>query len=192
MLDLPDHGYTDYQLGKIDPGGNVDPILGGEATTIDRPGYRYVLQIAIPAIPSASDARIFQSLLERGSREDVSYPLPLDFRPGPAGTPVVDGSSPAGAVIPIRGLTANYQFKAGQPVAVVSGGVRGVYKATSAQSASAGGNIVLEVFPITRRSFSDGDTVEVEKPRIGGILTWDGASQPSFGSRPFTITIAER
>jgi hypothetical protein len=192
MLDLPDHGYTDYQLGKIDPGGNVDPILGGEATTIDRPGYRYVLQIAIPAIPSASDARIFQSMLEQGAREDVSYPFPLDFKPAPAGTPVVNGASPAGAVIPIRGLAANYQFKAGQPVAVVSGGVRSIHKATAAQSASGTGTITLNVFPYTRKAFADGDTVEVANPRIGGILTWDGAAQSSFGSRPFTITITER
>jgi hypothetical protein len=131
-------------------------------------------------------------MLEQGAREDVSYPFPLDFKPAPAGTPVVDGASPAGAVIPIRGLVPNYQFKAGQPVAVVSGGGRSIHKATTAQSADATGSIVLDVFPYTRKAFLDGDTIEVERPRIGGPLTWPGVAQSSYGSRPFSFTITER
>lgn len=192
MLDLPDHGYTDFNLVPIDPGGNSEGILGGPTTTIDRPGYRYSITFTIPALGTTKDARIFQSLLEQGARDDVSYPLPLDFKPAPAGTPIVNGASPAGSVIPIHGLVPNYQFKAGQPIAVISGGVRGIYKATSAQSADATGAIILNVFPITRMAFANGDTIEVEHPRIGGTLTWNGASQPSFGARPFSFTIEER
>lgn len=192
MLDLPDHGYTDYQLSPIDPAGVVEGSLGGPSSIIDRPGYRYAIQFTLPPLPTAKDARIFQSLLERGARDDVSYPWPLDIRAAVAGTPLVNGASPTGSVIPIKGLLANYQFKQGQPIAVISEGIGFVHKATAATMADASGNIVLPVFPITRKGFLDGDTVEVERPRIRGALTWNGASQQSFGARPFSFTITER
>ena len=192
MIDLPDYGYIGVSISPIDPGGSVPGILGGETTTIDRPGYRYSVQFTLPALGATKDARSFQAMLEQGAREDVSDPWPLDFKPSPAGTPVVDGASAAGAVIPIRGLTPNYQFKLGQPVAVVSSDKRSIHKASAVTSADASGAVDLPVFPYTRRAFADGDTIEVGHPRIGGILKWDGASQPAYGVRPFTFTIEER
>lgn len=192
MLDLPDHGYVDYQMLVIDPGGTVDAILGGESTTIDRPGYRYGVQFTLPPLGTSDDARKFQAMLEQAAREDVSYPWPLDFKAPPAGLPMVDGASPAGAVIPIAGLVPYYQFKVGQPVAVVSGERGSVHKAREATSADASGNCILPVFPYTRRTFADGDAIEVARPRIRGVLSWDGAQQPAHGRRPFTFTIMER
>ncbi|MGJ0508936.1 MAG: hypothetical protein ACR652_17770 [Methylocystis sp.] len=198
MLDLPDHGYVDLSISGIDPGGNTEGILGGTTNTLDRPGYRYSIQFTLPELATEKDARIFQAMLEQGSREDVSYPWPLDVKAVPAGTPVVDGASPAGAVIPIRGLVADYQFKLGQPLAVITVDpvtgetMRFIHKAKAAQAADATGAIVLEVFPITRKAFLDGDTIEVEKPRIGGALTWDGGRQGAYGARPFTFSITER
>lgn len=192
MLDLPDHGYLDYQLTKIDPGGTVDGIMGGTSTTIDRPGFRYAITYMLPALGVTKDARIFQMMLEQGSREDVSYPWPLDFRPPPAGTPLVNGASPAGAVIPVNGLRANFQFLQGQPIAVISGDFGSVHKVTEATSADGSGAVTLPVFPHTRWAFADNDVVEVEHPRIRGVLTWDGAQQPAYGKRPFSFTITER
>jgi hypothetical protein len=192
MFDLPDHGYVNYQVTPIDPAGVVDGSMGGPSSIIDRPGYRYAIQFTLPALRTADDARIFQSLLERGSRDDVSYPWPLDVKAQVAGTPLVNGTSPAGAVIPVKGLVANYQFRQGQPVAVISGGIGFVHKVTAPTSADASGNATLPVFPLTRKGFVDGDIVEVERPRIRGVLTWQGAAQEAFGSRPFSFTITER
>jgi hypothetical protein len=192
MLDLPDHGYVSYQITPIDPAGVIEGALGGPSTIIDRPGYRYSIQFMLPAIRTADDARIFQSLLERGARDDVSYPWPLDYKPPVAGVPLVNGASPAGSVIPVKGLLPNYQFRQGQPLAVVSAGIGFVHKVTAPTMADASGNATLPVFPLTRKGFSDGDTVEVERPRIRGALSWSGASQEAFGSRPFTFTITER
>lgn len=192
MIDLPDYGYTDYQLTPLDPGGQVDGALGGPSDIIDRPGYRYAVQFTLPALPSAKEARIFQSLLEQGARDDVSYPWPLDLKATPAGTPLVNGASPAGSVIPIKGLTPNYQFRQGQPLAVISDGVRFIHKATAATTANSAGQVTLPVFPYTRKAFANGEVIEVERPRIGGILTWQGVQQPAFGARAFTFTITER
>lgn len=192
MIDLPDYGYTSYQMTPIDPAGVIEGSLGGPASIIDRPGYRYAIQFVLPAILASKDARIFQSLLERGSREDVSYPWPLDIRSPPAGTPLVNGASPAGSVIPIKGLASNYQIRQGQPIAVISGGIGFVHKATAAVRADSGGLATLPVFPLTRKGFLDNDVVEVERPRIRGLLSWSGASQEAFGARPFAFTITER
>jgi hypothetical protein len=191
MIDLPDYGYTSCQITPIDPAGIVDGSLGGPSTIIDRPGYRYSAQFTLPLL-SAKDARIFQSLLEQGARDDVSYLWPLDTKSLVAGSPKVNGASPAGAVIPIKGLSPNFQFRAGQPIAVISEGIGFVHKATSAQVANSIGVITLSVFPLTRKGFLNNDIVEVERPRIRGVLGWGGADQGSFGGRPFSFTITER
>jgi hypothetical protein len=192
MIDLPHYGYMDCTITPIDPAGVVEGALGGPSDIIDRPGYRYSAQFTLPPIPSAKEARIFQALLEQGARDDASYPWPLDFRPPVAGAPLVNGASSAGSVIPIKGLLPNYQFKLGQPLAVISAGIRFIHKASAATAADASGNVTLPVFPYTRKAFLNNDVIEVERPRIGGILSWQGATQPAFGSRPFSFTITER
>jgi hypothetical protein len=192
MIDLTDYGYTDYSIAPIDPAGVVEGALGGPSDIIDRPGYRYSIQFTLPALPSSKEARLFQSMLEQGARDDVSYPWPLDVKALPAGAPKVNGASAAGSVIPIKGLTPNYQFKQGQPLAVISEGIRFIHKAAAATVANASGIVTLPVFPYTRKAFLDNDAIEVERPRIGGVLSWQGAQQPSFGMRPFSFTISER
>ena len=192
MIDLPDYGYSDYRLTPMDPGGLVEATLGGPPDYVARPGYRYSITFSVNPLRVRDLARQFQQRLERGSREDVSYPWPLDFKPAPAGTPTVDGSSPAGAVIPIKGLLPGYAFREGQPVAVVSGGVGYIHRASEPTIAEDDGTVVLPVFPLTRATFSDDDLVEVERPRIRGVLSWDGSQQGAAGNRPFVFTISER
>lgn len=193
MIDLPAHGYASYQLFKVDPGGSVEGALGGPSEFVERPGLRYGITFTLPMLTSDA-ARIFQSMLEQGARDDVSYPWPLDFKvkPGAVGVPLIDGASGTGAVIPVRGLTPNYQFKQGQPVAVISAGVGFIHKVTEPTAADAAGDVVLPVFPLTRKAFLDGDEVEVGEPRIRGRLSWDGAEQPAFGRRGFQFSITEK
>jgi hypothetical protein len=131
-------------------------------------------------------------MLEQGARDDVSYPWPLDIKARPSGTPLVNGASPAGSVIPVKGLLPNYQFRQGQPIAVISEGIGFVHKVTTPTAADASGNATLPVFPITRKAFLNGDVVEIERPRIRGVLNWNGATQAAFGSRPFSFTVSER
>lgn len=192
MIDLPSYGYASFKVTPIDPAGVVEGALGGPSSIIDRPGYRYSVQFTLPHMPAAG-ARVFQSLLERGARDDVSYPWPLDeAATAPAGAPLVNGASPAGAVIPIKGLPPSYQVKQGQAVAVISGGVGFVHRATATTAASGTGTMTLPVFPITRQGFLNGDAVEIVSPRIRGVLSWNGSDQGSWGGRPFTFTITER
>jgi hypothetical protein len=116
----------------------------------------------------------------------------MDYRPPHAGVPLVDGASPAGAVIPLKGLLPGYAFREGQPLAVISDGVGYIHRASEPAIAENDGTLLLPVFPLTRTAFVNNDVVEIEHPRIRGVLSWDGASQGSMGSRPFQFTITER
>lgn len=193
MIVLPDHGYLEVRVFAVDAGGPADGSLGGGSDYINRPGYRYGVQYTLPQIPSAKEARIFQSLLEQGSREDVSYPWPLDFRPSAAGAPVIDGSTPPAGIIPMRGLVPGVVLRVGQPFAVVLADESGsIHKVRTETIADDSGEASVPVFPLSRTTFADGLMVEIGHPRIRGLLSWDGASQPAHGRRGFSFTITER
>jgi hypothetical protein len=191
MIDLPDHGYSSFKLRLIDPGGAVSGSLGGDDDIIPRPGIRYAIEFTTGLLSSV-DAQIMQVRLEAGARDDVSYPWPLDVKPRVAGAPVVNGASPAGNVLPVKGLLPGYPFVEGQPLAVISGGLGYIHRVTVPLEADGAGNAVLTVLPWTRTTFNDLDVIEIERPRIRGLLQWDGPSQGNIGARPFTFTISER
>jgi hypothetical protein len=193
MLDLPDHGYIECRVFAVDAGGPADGSLGGASDYINRPGTRYGVQLTLPQIASAKDARIFQSLLEQGSREDVSYPWPLDMRSLAAGVPLINGSTPPGASVPLKGLVPGFVMRVGQPFAVVlADGSGSIHKARSEVIADNAGHATVPIFPWTRTTFADALVVEIEHPRIRGILSWDGSTQPAYGRRGFSFTITER
>lgn len=191
MIDLPDLGYTSSQVTFVDPAGVIEGSLGGPSQIIDRPGLRYAVQYTLPHLPAAL-ARQIQILLEQGLRDDVSYPWPMDNATLSGGSPTIATNSPAGAVIPITGLPPSFIFRAGQPFSIISEGTGFVHKATTEQVADASGNIILNVWPITRKTFLAGDKIELGEPRISGVLSWNGSPQEAYGGRPFSFSITER
>lgn len=198
MIDLPDHGYVSRTIHPVNPGGVAEGALGGPSDYIDRPGYRYAVQFELPPLRSAKEARIFENLLEQANggvlpRPDVSYPWPLDVRAVPAGAPLVNGSTPPGAAIPLKGLTPGCVIRVGQPLAVIiADGTGFIHKATAQAIADGAGHATVSVLPLTRTTFPNNTVVEIERPRIRGTLSWDGSTQGSSGTRPFSFTITEK
>lgn len=195
IIDLPDYGYVWRSIQPVNAGGAVPGSLGGPSDYMDRPGYRFSVTYQTRELRSSDEARRFEALLEQGSGNDVSYPWPLDYAPmgvSPTGVPLINGASPAGDNIPLKGLVAGFQFRLGQPLAVISGGVGFIHKVRTTTIVPNGGTVVLPVFPDTRVAFINGDLVEVQKPRLRGILTYDGSEQPAYGRRAFRFTITER
>jgi hypothetical protein len=196
MIDLPDYGYVMRSIQPIDPGGALPGTLGGPSDYMSRPGYRYAVTYQLRELPSAYEARRFEALLERGSQEDVSYPFPLDFAPGPScplgGIPLIHLTNPAGGSLLMNGLLPFYQFKMGQPFSVQRGGLGYIHRAAESTFADSEGHVTVPVFPLTRITFGENDVVEIQKPRIRGILTWEGSDQPAYGRRAFRFTITER
>lgn len=197
-IDLPDHGYVSRTIRPVNLGGIAEGSLGGPSEYIDRPGYRYAVQFELPMLGSAKDARLFENLLEQANggvtpRPDVSYPWPLDFKPVPAGAPLVNGSSPPGATIPLKGLIPGCVIRVGQPLAVIiADGTGFIHKATAEAIADNSGLATVSVLPLTRATFPNNAVVEIAHPRIRGTLTWDGSAQGSFGRRGCSFTITER
>lgn len=193
MIDLPDFGYVNRVITPVYAGGAADGSLGGPSDYIDRPGYRYSVQFDLPALPSSKEARRLETLLEQGSGEDVSYPFPLDMKSIVAGPALIDGSNPVGASIKLKGLVPGFVLRVGQPFTVLLGDGTGfIHKAKTEQIASNLGKMTVPIFPLTRTAFTDGLTVEIERPRIRGILSYQGSTQGAFGRRPFSFTITER
>jgi hypothetical protein len=193
MIDLPDHGYVTRTLSLVDASGTADGSLGGPSQRIDRPGLRYAVTYEIKPLASSGDARIFEAMLEQGLRDDVSYPWPLDVKSLAAGVPLVDGVNPPGSTLFLKGLTPQFQFRIGQPFALINAaGVACIHRAAAGVAADAGGHATLQVFPDLRVSFEDNDVVEVERPRIRGLLSWNGSDQGPAGVRAFQFTVTER
>lgn len=199
MIDLTDYGYVERRVSIVDAGGAATGSLGGPSDYINRPGTRYAVSYTLPMIPSGKEARLFESLLEQGSRDDVSYPFPLDFSPGAevypawgAAGPLISGSVAVGAVVNLKALVPGYVIRAGQPLAVIHLGIGYVHKATAQVIADSSGMATVSVNPLTRVAFTDSDTVEIERPRIRGLLSWDGSTQGAYGRRGFSFTITER
>jgi hypothetical protein len=196
MIDLPDYGYVQRTIQMIDAGGSVPGSLGGSPDYIDRPGLRYSVTYQLREIPTAYDARRFEALLEQGLHQDVSYPWPLDFAPGPsspgATLPQIRVNTPAGGLVKLKNILPGYQFVLGQPLAIVSGDGGYITKAAQTTTVGGGGTVDLPVFPWTRADFVTDDLVEIQKPRIRGILSWDGSDQGAYSRRGFRFSISER
>lgn len=192
MIDLPDHGYVSRSITMINAGGIAEGSLGGPSDYIDRPGQRYSVRYELPPLP-AKEARLFEALLEQGLSEDVSYPFPLDQKAIMAGPAVVDGSTPPGAALGLKNMVPGAVIRSGQAFAVVlADGSGTVHKAKTEVIVGNDGKAALTVFPWIRTTLANGLTVEIEKPRIRGVLQWEGSTQGSFGRRGFNFMISER
>jgi hypothetical protein len=198
MIDLPDYGYVMRNVQLADPGGALPGTLGGPSDYIARPGGRYTVTIQTREMPT-SEASVFEELLEQANQQDASYPWPLDFRPpvasAPGSYPHVNGAQPAGGGLVLTGFIPGYQIRRGQPFEVfnVVQGTGYIHKAASTQTADGTGTFnPLLLFPWTRTSFADDDRVHIERPRIRGILQFQGSSQPAYGRRAFQFSITER
>jgi hypothetical protein len=190
MIDLPDVGYNQKSSRLIDAGGVVQGSLGGPDDILDRLGVRYALTITT-ALLSGDTMWEFQALLEQGSRDFVSYPFPLDFRPLSVGTTAqADGSVPPGAALAMAGLPVGYVIHLGQIVSI-NDGFGSVHRVTGPVTADATGHAVLPVFPWIRRTIPNATPIEIEKPRIRGTLQWQGPQQGAFAAQSFTFTIQE-
>jgi hypothetical protein len=133
MIDLPDYGYTEpLDRAPIDPAGVVDGALGGPSDIIDRPGYRYAVQFTLAgAAKRQRGSDIPNAARARRARRCVVSVAARHEGPPPASL-LLTVHRPTGSVIPIKGLAPNYQIKQGQPLAVISEGIRFIHKAAAA------------------------------------------------------------
>ncbi len=181
----------------IDFAGDMTPALGGPSQRIARLGSRYAVDVTLPRLDQDC-ARAWGAARKKartlGSTVLMAWPkVPA---PGSLGTPLVNGSSQAGADLDCKGFTHGVTVKADQPFSVVVSGRTYLYFTTDEATADGSGLIGgLPIAPILRASPAANAALEFVAPKIEGFLSgttedWDVDVLSTVGMS-FTVTEAE-
>lgn len=184
-----------WQPRLIDFGGELVPSLGGESQYLGRLGNRHSVAVQLTPTQDAELAQAYISRLHRGRREGVTMPFPqLNLVIGSTGTVRVNGGSQAGSTIILDGFNALYPVAEGQFFSIVTDGRRYLYSAAEAATASAGGELTLDIDPMLRVSPSNNDLVEFAAPIIEGYVGGNeiGWTVDIAGTVGLSFTITER
>jgi hypothetical protein len=117
---------------------------------------------------------------------------------GTEGTPVVNGASQVGTTLDVDGLTPGFVIPQGAFISVITSSRRYVYQvrtSVTASTSSPTGQAAIAINPPLRVSPGDGDTVEIESPKVEGYVDFSGKTYTRRSDnlvRGFSFTVAER
>lgn len=172
MIELPDDiatssaTFTPVDLGFVQEGAT------GIGDRIDRPGNHFSCEVDFPPMKPAQ-AGAFAVRIARAMRQGLRVKIPLlGLSQGNPGEPVVDGDEPSGTSLPLRGLTPGYVAKEGYWLTITEAATeqRYTHKVAATGKVGADGTLDLDIEPPLRAPFADGDTVNLAKPTIEGLL----------------------
>lgn len=173
MIELPDWpGPAAADLALMDFGTLLTPSLGGPVQRVERMGNRFRLAVTMPPMQADKLGRQWVAALVRGKQEGARIDIPLGgFKPGPAGSPVVDGAGQSGRSLAVTGASANYVVRDGQWFNHIDAdGNRLTYMNVGETVLDASGQGVLTIEPMLRAEPGDGDALEFERPSIEGFI----------------------
>lgn len=174
MIELPTGMHPNHAAPSlIDFGMTLRPVLGGAAQRVDRPGSRFALVLSFP--PMRGDmANVAVSRLMRAKSEGLRVPFPLLVPQGSPGATVVDGATPSGTTLPVRGGTPNWRWREGWWLSVESSdGQHYLHNLAAAGALDASGDGDLPIWPMLRAPFADGDSVHLARPMVEGLPQGD-------------------
>lgn len=117
---------------------------------------------------------------------------------GSEGTPVVNGASQTGTTLNVDGLTPGFVIPQGAFISVITSSRRYVYQVradVTASTSSPTGEAAISIQPPLRVSPGDGDTVEIESPKVEGYADFSGLEYVRRSDnlvRGFRFTLTER
>lgn len=172
--------------GVLDFGGILTPENGAATQRINRKGNRYKVAFAMPPL-TPEQGRVWVNRLVRGQRQGarMEYPL-LDFDPGTPGSFVVDGAGQSGTSLNIKGGTAGYQFKEGQPFNYVVDGQYFLDFIAADATADGAGDATITLSQMLRIEPADNDPLVIATPMVegwvvGDQLAWELALERTVG-----------
>jgi hypothetical protein len=173
VIELPDSPAPNgVNITPIDFGFLQRPGSGAASLRINRPGNRYRVELMFP--PMTPDvARKFTARAQRAVSDGLRAEVPLlDLKQGSPGASLVDGAVAAMVTsLPVKGLTPYYAVKEGYWLHVEDGdGVRYLHTVTAAAVAEGSGDLAISIWPPIRAPLADGDTIELGKPTVEGVL----------------------
>jgi hypothetical protein len=175
VIDLPTFPQPNgVDVALIDYGAVLTPALGGPVQKVNRMGSRFRVTISLPPMLSDITGRQWVGRLAQAKFDGarIAYPL-LSFSPGTTGTVLVSGSGQAGNSLNVKGATAGYQFKEGQPFSIVTGGKHHLYLVATDTTASGTGTATIPIRPMLRRPHLDNDVCNFAAPKIEGLISGD-------------------
>jgi len=190
---LPDSpGPRNVQWELVDFGGIVPGALGGPDQRVNRLGNRWRATVEMPVL-TAKQAREWSAALVRGLRLGVLWEIVQPgFSPGVPGRPLVAGASQTGWELDADTFTPGYVWRPGQFISVLIGTQRYIYQFAESGRVETDGTATLPIEPALRVSPGDGDTIEVVRPVMQGLVAapaW--AYDVDKLARGFSFTITE-
>ncbi len=181
MIEFPATPAPDGVEPRLVDAGFTQRGASGPVGRVDRPGNHYAMAVTYPAM-KADVARKFVARLQKAKREGLRIEMPLmGVSQGIPGTPVVDGAGQSGTSLAVKGLTPSYAVKEGFWLHIEdAAGQRYLHCVQAPVIADGAGLATIPIEPPLRAPFADGDTIEVAKPTVEGVLTDDIGWSLSF------------
>ncbi|WP_162987213.1 hypothetical protein [Sphingomonas paeninsulae] len=112
---------------------------------------------------------------------------------GTPGSPLVNGAVGGGIALPIKGLTAGYVMKEGQPLSIIHNSRRFLHWFAGDYTADGSGSGATNIYPPLRTALTNNDVIEIAKPYIEGSLSADSDrwSKQAAARNPISFTVTE-
>lgn len=185
-------GPASMAIGMVRTSNDLSPAFGGADQQIRRKGSRYALAFTMPPMDYVDAMPWMADLGAEGDTVVMEV-----YQPGlvipPAGTPAVNGTGQAGALLSIKGLPAGYVIRKGQFFTLIQQGQRYLYRAAQTATANGSGVVSVPLQTMLRRPPTDGDVVEIEVPKIEGFVrNFDDPEVEQDHLVILTFTVRER
>lgn len=160
---------AEMSIGIVRTSNDLSPAFAGADQELRRKGSRYALTFTMPSM-SYVESMAWDDLTAEGDTVVMRVEQPGLEIGNPGAAPLVKGAGQAGALLSIDGLTPGYIIRKGQFFTVVTGGQRFLYRAASAAVANGGGEALVALRTMLRRSPADNDVVKILVPEIEGFV----------------------
>jgi hypothetical protein len=195
VVDLTHLSFMDAVPVPIDYANVIEPGSGASSTRVDRLGSRWAFDFVTKPMHIEPDGGRVEALLDQAERLGALCAIRIpDFDVGIPGSPTIADDLTNGRVLPLVGLTPYYAFRPRQWVSVIVDGQRYLDRVVEQAVANADGEVEITLRHLIRVPMSEGDVVEVSKPKIEGHCTL--AERPRWSREriiqfAFRITEAE-
>jgi hypothetical protein len=163
-------GYREFTPIIVQRSTIVESYAGADIQRVNRLGDRFGAVITLPVMREQTASEWLGWWLA-GQSAVVSIPW-LDRQAAPRGygTPLVNGANQLGQSLVCDGFAPNARIDAGKPFSILSGTRRHLCVTTARATANGSGQVTLPIWPTLRWSPADNATIEIDAPRINGLI----------------------
>lgn len=194
MITLPDFPVPNAaEPALIDFGLTIEGALGAGSLRLNRPGSRFRVTVGFaPMEPEVADVFIARLLAAKDEGLRMPYPQRRRARGNP-GSPVVDGASPTGKLLPLRAATVGHVFREGGWISIAdASGQHYLHNIRGSVRVGADGKCTLPISPALRVPFANGAAIHAAEPMIEGLVEGDSISWRETESHLVQIGFAIR